>query len=306
MPKQITVPRKRTIDLNDVTVLARVVESKSFTEAARRLGLPKSAVSRRIARLEEALGVRLLQRTTRHLSLTEAGARYHDAAVAALARLDEATSEVTAAGAAPRGRVRITAPVDVGVLALADVIARFVAKYPEVQVEATLTNRTVDLVAEGIDLAVRASRRLDPSLIARKLGENAFIVVAAPAYLKKHGAPKTPAQLARHACVLFRPRDGRARWSLAGPGGPHEIDVTGPVGADDLSFVRQAVRAGAGIGFIPAPACADDLARGKLVRLFPELSSVPNAVHVVYPSARYLPQSVALLRDFIVAEIKVL
>jgi DNA-binding transcriptional LysR family regulator len=289
-----------TADLNHVAVFVRVVETGSFTAAAGALGLPKSSVSRSVSRLELELGVRLLQRTTRSVHLTDAGHAYYERVARALSGLREAQSAVSDMQATPSGVVRVTAAVDIGVNVLSSLVARFVRKHPGIHVEMVLTGRLLNLVEEGVDLAVRAGKLDDSSLVARKVGTLEARLLAAPGYLRRKGTPKAVAELGRHDCVLFRARRGRGSWELSGPKGVERVDVTGPVSADDFAFLRQMLLAGGGIGLVPWTTCAQDIERGRLVRVLSEYAAPGGALHVVYPSARYVPQRVALLRDFLV------
>jgi DNA-binding transcriptional LysR family regulator len=289
-----------TADLNHVAVFTRVVETGSFTAAAAALGLPKSSVSRSVSRLELELGVRLLQRTTRSVQLTEAGHAYYERVAQALSGLKEAQSAVSDMQATPSGVVRVTAAVDIGVYVLAPLVARFVRRHPGIHVEMLLTSRLLNLVEEAVDLAVRAGKLDDSSLVARKVGTLEARLLAAPGYLRRKGTPKTVADLGRHDCVLFRTRHGRGSWELTGPKGVERVGVSGSVSADDFAFIRQMLLAGSGIGLVPWTTCAQDIERGRLVRVLSEYAAPGGALHVVYPSARYLPQRVALLRDFLV------
>jgi DNA-binding transcriptional LysR family regulator len=289
-----------TPDLNHVSVFVRVVEGGSFTAAARALGLPKSSVSRSVSRLEAELGVRLLQRTTRSVHLTDAGHAYYDTVSRALVGLQEAQAAISDMQATPTGVVRVTSASDIGVNVLAALVARFVQKHPSIHVEMVLTGRFLNLVEEGVDLAVRAGKLDDSSLVARRVGSLEARLFAAPGYLRRHAVPKSVKELASHDAILFRARRGRAVWQLSGPKGVEKVDVTGRVSADDFAFVRQMMLAGAGIGLVPWTTCAQDVERGRLVRVLPEYAAPGGALHVVYPSARYMPQRVALLRDFLV------
>lgn len=291
-----------TIDLNHVAWFVRVVEAESFTRAAEGLGLRKSSLSRAVSRLEEDLGVRLLQRTTRRLSLTDAGRSYFAQARSALTGLSDAAATVSDMGKDPRGVVRVTSPVDIGVILLTDVVARFVKEYPRIHIELSLTSRVVDLVAEGFDLAVRAGRLEDSSLIARRVGSADLGLFSTPGYLARRGSPKSIAALAEHDCVLFRGRDGHAEWKLSGTNSEETVAVKGPVSVDDLLLVQQAVEAGLGIGLLPLfllGTCAKRGARSTLVRVLPEVALRGSALHVVAPSARHQPARVALFRDFL-------
>jgi DNA-binding transcriptional LysR family regulator len=294
------------MDLNHVLVFARVVEQESFTGAAKQLGLPKSSVSRTVTRLEDELGVRLLHRTTRKLHLTEAGQAYYERARAALAGLEEAASAATNLGAEPRGTVRMSAPSDMGSLQFGEMVARFLRKYPLVHVEISFTSRYVDLVAEGFDLALRAGRLADSSLVARKIGTDSLGLFASPGYLRRRGRPKTLAELANHDCILFHGTHGKGEWQLTGPRGVERVTVRGPLNADEMGFVQQAVTAGVGIALLPTFGVRLAAARGTApmpVRLLPEYSVSGNGLNVVSPSARLPSASVSAFRDFLVAEL---
>lgn len=294
------------MDLNHVATFVRVVELESFTAAAQQLGLPKSSVSRTVSRLEEDLGVRLLQRTTRKLHLTDAGHAYFERAKEALRGLEEAASAATDSSTVPRGIVRMTAPNDLGVLSVADILTRFSQKYPLVHIELVLSSRFVDLVAEGFDLALRAGKLVDSSLVARKIGSDSLALFAAPSYLKEHGRPKQLAELAAHRCVLFRAKNGKAEWHLHGPGGPESVTVRGPVSVDEMAFATQAVAAGMGIGLLPVAGTRLGVvgrSAAALVRVLPEYSGGGAGLHVVTPSVRFQSAAVTALRDFLIEEL---
>src|SRR5450432_458779 len=304
--KQRIVAILATMDLNHVAVFVRVVELESFTAAANQLGLPKSSVSRTVSRLEEDLGVRLLQRTTRKLHLTDAGHAYFDRARVALTGLEEAASAATDSSTVPRGIVRVTAPNDLGVLNLADIILRFSRKYPLVHVELSLTSRFVDLVAEGFDLAVRAGKLTDSTLVARKIGSDSLGVFAAPSYLKQNGRPKSFADLATHQCVLFHGKNGKAEWRLLGPNGEESVTVHGPVNVDEMAFAQQAVAQGMGVGLLPMAGVKLGTLRPSatpMVRILPEYSRGGAGLHVVTPSVRFQSAAVTAFRDFLIEEL---
>jgi DNA-binding transcriptional LysR family regulator len=278
------------------------VETGSFTAAATHLGLPKSSVSRGVAMLESSLGVRLLQRTTRRLSLTEAGRAFHDAAAGALAQLDEAQAAATEEQEEPTGIVRITASVDIGVWLLAPVMRNFLVSHPRVRADVVLTPRVVDLVQDGFDLALRAGRLADNRLVARPLGVLRAGLFAHRDYLKQRGVPKTVAQLAKHECLTFRSPNGRATWELIGPAGVQKVEVGGALNSDGFDFILAAVSAGMGIGLLPMYACQVSGSE-TLVRVLPEHATTGAPLHLVYPSSRYVPRRVAALRDRILAEV---
>ncbi|HVP62128.1 MAG TPA: LysR substrate-binding domain-containing protein [Myxococcaceae bacterium] len=288
------------VDLNRVAVFLRVVELQSFTAAAEALGLPKSSVSRSVARLEESVGVQLLQRTTRTVQLTDAGRVYFEEASRALSALEQAHEKLSQLEARPQGAVRITAPVDLGAQVLAPLAARFVRRTPGITLEFLLTSRLVNLVDEGVDLAVRAGALRDSSLISRRVKGLEAWLFASPEYLDRRGTPTGVEQLAEHDCVLFRPRRGHADWTLAGPGGTTRITVRGPVAGDDFSFLREAVLAGAGIGLLPALQCEQEIAQGRLVRLLAPYTGPAAPLHIVWPASKHIPKRVVLVREWLV------
>jgi DNA-binding transcriptional LysR family regulator len=292
------------MDLNLVTAFVRVVEQQSFTSAAKALGLPKSSVSRRVTELEEELGVQLLHRTTRKLALTEAGRSYYEQAEKALTELQAAAESATGMDTEARGIVRVTAPFDIGVMGLADIVAEFVRQYPEIHVDLSLSSKVIELAAEGFDIGIRAGRSRDASLVVRRLGTSALGLYASPAYLKSRGRPQALADLADHDCVLFRGKHGKALWRLDGPDGePSSIEVRGHVNVDEMLFVRQAVGAGLGIGLLPTIVIATCQRVGVLEpieRILPEFSMGGADVAVVTPSGPKRPRRVTILRDFLV------
>lgn len=292
------------MDLNHVAVFVRVVEAGSFTAAGESLGLPKSSVSRTVARLEEDLGVRLLQRTTRSLHLTDTGRTYYERARNAIASLDEAAGVASDEGTVPRGVVRMTAPGGFGGNELAEVLVEFARRYPEIHVELALTGRYVDLVEEGFDIALRGGKLEDSSLIAKRLGKTDFGLFAAPRYLEERGTPTSLDDLAAHACVLHHARGGRAEWTLTDEAGvATTLDVRGAISVDETDFVRQAVEAGAGIGLLPLMVAAKCAAAGfgnRLVRVLPAYARRGGAIHVVTPPLENLPRRARLLRDFLI------
>ncbi|MBB4963438.1 LysR family transcriptional regulator [Saccharothrix violaceirubra] len=281
-------------ELGDVAVFVRVVEAGSFSAAARVLWMPKSSVSRRVARLENRLGVRLLHRTTRSLALTDAGRAYHARVSVALAELDSAAGAAADSREAPRGVVRLAAPPDVGAEVLPELLAAFLARYPEVRVEVALSP-SADLVEGGFDLALRGGAG---GRGATRLQDTRFRLFASPVYLARKGNPQRPAELEGHLCLRFGDVD---RWLLHGPRGEVSVAVTGPLAADDLSFVRRAAVAGAGIALLPEPSVAPAVRAGLLVPLLPDHHAEGRPLHLVVPSDRHLPSRVAVLRDYLVA-----
>jgi DNA-binding transcriptional LysR family regulator len=290
-----------------VTAFVRVVQDGSFTAAAKALGLPKSSVSRSVAQLEQDLGVRLLHRTTRKLHLTDAGTAFHDRVARALADIDEATSAASDLQRELRGVIRITAPLDLGVWAVAPMVARFVRKHPTVNVEVRLSSRVVDLVAEGFDLAVRAGKLRDQSLVARRVGSLEMGLYASSKYLKKKGAPVTLEDLSKFESIVLHSDNGPLGWKLTSDNGEERtIEPRGAISADDISFMKKAVLAAGGIALLPRFLCAREEQSGKLLRVLPDWRLSGAELHVVYPSARYVPQRVIAFRDHLVRELNLL
>ncbi|HEY5244009.1 MAG TPA: LysR family transcriptional regulator [Polyangiaceae bacterium] len=294
------------IDLNDVSTFVHVADGGGFTAAARALGVPKSTVSRALVRLERKLGVRLVQRTSRSLALTDAGKAYYERVRGAVASVSDATADVVDMGTEPRGTIRITAPGDLGQALVAGVVAAFSKQYPQVVFEVSLTSRVVDLVAEGFDLGVRASPLRDSSLVVRKLGEASLGLFASPEYLERRGTPTRVADLATHEFVTFSSMSLGSTLPLHGPDGEEKVEVHGSIASDDLGFVRRVVSAGAGIGLVPLffSDCAAQDELGGLRRVLPQWTLRGAGVSIVAPSARQEPRRVKLFREALVAEAK--
>ncbi|HVV53438.1 MAG TPA: LysR family transcriptional regulator [Polyangia bacterium] len=297
------------LDLNLVAAFVRVVEDGSFTTAARRLGLPKSSVSRRVTALEEALHARLLQRSTRKLVLTEAGRLYFERARAALGGLADAGAAVTDLGGEVAGPIRFTAGGDNSGL-LAGLLAEFLGRHPKVQIDVVLTPRRVDLVAEGFDLALRAGPLVDSALIARRLGRTELGLFASRAYLRKAGRPQRVADLAGHRFVLFGEPHERENLRLTGPDGEETVQVRGPLVVHDMSFAVDAISTGLGIGLVP-DMYLGWIAKGKLrsrrpdlVRVLPDHGVVGSELSLVSPPTAYEPARVGLLRDFLTERLR--
>jgi DNA-binding transcriptional LysR family regulator len=308
-PKR-TVARRTTIsqvaDLNQIAAFVRVMEVGSFTAAAEALSLPKSSVSRMVAKLEQSLGVTLMQRTTRKLLITDAGKLYLEQARHALSLLTEAQTRLREAEGEPRGLVRFTAPVDPSGSMLSALLSSFVRKYPCIQLDLLFTQRRLDLVAEGVDLALRAGRLDDSSLVGRRLGYTPLCLVAAPAYLNERGTPRRLAQLSEHECLLFRAQRNRQRWTLTGKRGVESVQVAGAINVDELTYLVHLAREGVGIAMLPELAAEEALREGKLVRVLPSYRQHGSAVYLVHPATPHLPRRVALLRDHLFEPLRTL
>jgi DNA-binding transcriptional LysR family regulator len=238
-------------DFNDIVVFARVVEAGSFTAAARLLGMPKTTVSRRIAALEREVGVRLIQRTTRSLNITDAGRLYYEQSSQALRTIEDANLQLAQARVEPSGTIRISAPVGFGGHFLNSTVFDFLGEHPKTRVELHLTDDKLNLVESGIDLAFRTGILPDSTLIARKLGSTHRILCASPDYLARRGVPAAPADLARHHCIIAGPSTASAHWVLDGPNGQETVTVSGRFAANEMQAVVAAAIAGYGIAQLP-------------------------------------------------------
>ncbi len=277
----------------------KVVDTRSFTAAAERLNLSKSVVSRRIAELENRLGARLLNRTTRKLSLTEVGQAFYERCTRILADLDEAEQAVADLHAAPRGRLRVNAPVSFGLLHLAPAVSDFLTRYPAIEIEMDLNDRYVDLIDEGYDLAVRIGRLRDSSLIAKRLAPARHVVCASPAYLEKHGTPTAPEDLTAHNCLIYTNVPPAEQWQFRVGGEMRTVRVSGSLRANNGDLLREAAIAGVGIAVMPTFLCGDALSSGALKCLLLESYAVESAVHAVYPQNRHLSPKVRVFVDFL-------
>ena len=293
-------------DIEEVVAFLRVAETGSFTTAGQRLGVPKSTVSRRVARLEDKLGVQLLHRTTRALNLTEAGALFNEQAGRALAGLEDATQAAREGRETPRGHLRITAPMDIGAGSLASIVSGFTREFPEVTVEMVLTDRTLDLVAEGLDLGLRGAAALpDSSLVARKLASLEVHLVASPEYAKTRGLPRTPAELGEHELALMRMNNGRGKLQLhRGDAAPEELAVRAAVSANGFAFLHAAALAGGYIATLPDMRALSEIHMGRLVRVLPEYTVGTGNVFLVHPAAKVLPAKARAFRDYLLANLE--
>ncbi len=283
------------MDLNEIVVFAKVVERGSFVGASRDLGIPKSTVSRKVSELEERLGARLLQRTTRTLSLTDVGHAYYQHAQRVVQELDAAEQIVTRMQEIPRGLLRVTIPLNFGYLG--PMLATFLEHTPEVQLEIVCTDRVVDLIEEGFDVAIRAGRLADSTLVARNLGVLKSTVVASPSFLERQGTPTTPEELAECACIAFGGSPNSATWQLARGGKQVRVAMRTRYVVNDFDLVHQAALAGLGVALLPVQRSAEDLDQGKLVRLLETWCSPEVPIHAVYPSTRHLSPKVKAFVD---------
>ncbi|HEX5752001.1 MAG TPA: LysR substrate-binding domain-containing protein [Archangium sp.] len=290
--------------MNDVRVFARVVELRSISGAARKLGLPKSTISRNVARLEEALGARLIQRSTRGLGLTDTGTVFHRHCLRILEDVEAAEAAVSQLQGAPRGLLRVSVPATFGHFFLGPLLAEFLQRYPELRVALEVTNRRVDLVEEGVDVTIRAGRLADSSFISRRLGEARFVLCASPAYLRRRGTPQEPLELAAHEVADVVPLEGSRTWRLSGPAGQQvDVTLTPRLGVNDPGMVYRVVLGGTGLGWVPEFLCAEDLRAGRLRPLLPGWSLPAAEMHALFPSQRDLAPKVRAFVDFLVEKL---
>ena len=289
-------------DLNDMLYFAEVAERGGFAAAGRALGIPKSRLSRRVAELEAQLGVRLLQRTTRTLSLTEVGEAYLRHCQAMRESAQAAADAVAQVQSEPRGTVRVTCPVTLAQTVLARLMPVFLERHPQVRLEMQVTNRVVNVVEEGVDVALRVRATLDNSgsMIVKRLDEGRQLLVASPAQLARQGTPATLQDLGAMDTLAMSATDGRTSLRLTGPGGREETVQLAPrYVADDLLTLKYAALAGTGLCWLPDYLCVPDIEAGRLVRVLPEWSPARGIVHAVFASRRGLAPAVRSFLDFL-------
>jgi len=294
------------LDLRALSIFARVAERKSFVRAARDLGITQSGVSNAIGRLEEQLGVRLLARTTRSVGLTDDGAALFERSRQILADLDEAEQVLTRARLTPSGRLRIDMPVCFGRLKVVPLLGAFREKYPQIELVANSTDRLVDLVEEGIDVAIRLGTLADSSLIARRLTASRFRLVAAPAYFAAHGQPRTLDDIAGHSCLVFLPRETRRPrdWRFRRNGVEVIITPSGAMSFNDAGALAAAAIAGYGLAQMRDYYTDAAIAAGELVPVLEKLRPEPDPISLVYPQARHLSPKVRVFIDFMLASFR--
>lgn len=289
-------------DLNDMVYFAEVVERGGFAAAGRSLGMPKSKLSRRVAELESRLGVRLLQRTTRKLSLTEAGEIFLRHSVAMREEAEAASEAVAQVQSEPRGTIRVACPVTVAQSTLGPLIPLFLEKHPQVRIEMEVSNRVVDLVQEGVDVALRVRPSLDDSgsLVVKNLGRTQGLLVASPALLQGLGTPEVVEDLGRFPTLAMSAVDGRGSWTLIGPDKrEHEVQHRPVYTADDLLTLKYAALKGVGMCILPDYMCRRELRLGELQQVLPGWAPRPGVVHAVFPSRRGLLPAVRRFLDFL-------
>jgi DNA-binding transcriptional LysR family regulator len=285
------------MDLNDIVVFTKVVETKSFTGAADVLGLPKSTVSRKLAQLEERLGVRLVQRTTRKLALTEIGEAYYERCARIVSDVALAEQLVTDMQATPRGRLRITTTVDFASRFLGEIIAEFLGQHADINVELEASDRVVDLIEDGFDLAVRFGPMTESTLIARKLCSIQLVLCASPEYLARRGTPTSIDELDEHDHVLFTPSSRNQTWTLSNGEATYEFGRPARLASNNLGSIVDVAKAGGGVTLISDFMIIDEVKTGRLVQVLPQWKARPTEVHVVYPARQNLPPRLTLFID---------
>lgn len=285
--------------LTGMQTFVKVVELGSFTRAAEALAQSRTMATMHVARLEEGLGVRLLNRTTRRLSLTEPGTAYYERCAALLAEIESLEESLEAMTERPRGVVKISAPVSFGANHLAPPLAEYLARFPEVRLDVNLNDRIVDLVEEGYDLAIRISRLGDSSLVARRIATTRMLACASPAYLERRGAPATPADLAGHDCLGYTYSGSGGVWTFEGPRGTEEVRVRAETVANNGDLLSVLAARGHGIVLMPAFMAPAHLETGALVEVLPGYTAGELGIFAVYPSRKYLSAKVRTLVEYL-------
>jgi len=290
--------------LTDIAVFVQVVESGSFTVAAERLDISKSVVSKYVTRLEEQLGARLLNRTTRRLSLTEVGRVFYERSRAGLADIKEAKDEVSRLQSEPRGTLRINAPMSFGILHIAPALPEFLKLYPDVTVDMNLEDKKVNVIGGGFDISVRISELPDSSLVARRLAPCRHTIVATPAYLERYGTPRKPEDLLDHNIITYRYQESSLEWHFKAPDNKlTHVSVSGSMKMNNSLAIREALLKGAGITRTPTFVIGRDIQEGRLVKLFRDYEIFEMTIFLVYPQKRYLSPKVRAFIDFMAKRI---
>jgi len=286
--------------LEGLRTFVKVVELASFSEAGRALRLSRSVVSKHIGELEHELGVQLLNRTTRHVSPTDSGQAYYERVITILADLDAADNEVADRQASPRGLLRVNAPMSFGTLELGPAIAEFMALYPELRIQVTLTDAQIDPVQEGIDVTLRIAELESSSLIARRLAPVPRALCASPDYLARRGTPTHPSQLRDHACLTYGFLSTGNQWKFTGPDGDHWIQPDWTLCANNAEVLRDAAISGRGVALLPTFLAGTALHDGRLRAFLDDYSAPSLALYAVYPPTRHLAVKVRIFIDFLV------
>jgi len=285
-------------------MFVRIVETGNFSAVARQLGTTQPTISKQLTALEKQLRTRLLNRSTRRLSLTEAGATYYERCRRIIDEVRDAEGALGQLQSALTGTLHVNGSIALGEIFLAPLLLRFQAQYPELGVELSLSDRYIDLVEEGVDVAVRIGRLADSNLVARRLGSTRRVLVATPAYLAAHGTPQRPEDLAHHSCLLYAYLSSGNEWTFEGPEGEIRVRVRGNFKANNGEAIRQALLANVGVAMSPDWLIHDKLESGEVVALLPEYAPPPLDINAVYPSGRHVSTKVRTFIEFLQNEFK--
>ena len=285
--------------LGVIRTFVNVVQQGSFSAGAKSEYTSQATVSKRVAALENHLGVQLLHRSSRHQSLTQAGVDFYEKSLVILAELEEAEASARSQVAIPRGLLRITGAFPLARLLMAPILSKYLNKHSEVKVDLVLTDRHVDLVADGIDVAVRAQRLPDSNLVARKLFDNPMYLLASPEYLERSGTPRKPDDLVEHNCLIYSSSSSVNVWEFTRNGRDYSVAVNGSLQCDNGDTLLEAALSGLGLLILPYWMVHKQLATGELLEVMPEYEPTPLPIHIVYPERRYLPLKVRSFVEFL-------
>ena len=285
------------VDLNDIAVFVKVAQFESFSRAAHALGMPVSTVSRKVSALEDQLGVTLIQRTTRKLTLTVQGRAYYNQCSEPLSHLFDAQSVLTQTQKRPEGLLKVSVPVIMGQEPFYGFLSDFLNVYPQIQVDLFITNLFLDLIAENVDVGLRFGELRDSTIVTQRIGKSVRYVVATPGYLEGRPIPTKPEDLKDHHCILLNGRNNEAEWHLVSGRKSVKMHVSGPVSSRDFQSISAFTYRGHGIGMLPSTYCDEQIRKGELIRLLPDWSSPEIFVHAVYPTRRYLPSKLQVFLE---------
>lgn len=285
--------------LNSMTIFVQVVEKEGFTAASEKLGLSRAQISKSVMQLEKHLGARLLNRTTRRVSLTETGRIYYERCKLILNDIEEMEGVAGEQTSSPHGTLTLSAPTSFGILQLQKAIPEYIKRYPNVKISLSLADRFIDVVSEGFDVGIRIAKLEDSSLIARKIAPCKQVLCASPEYLNKKGTPKVPIDLALHPCLVYSNDLKPDTWILHGPDGIESIKVSGPVCADNGDILKEAAVAGLGVTLLPTFIVGAEIKAGSLQHILSDYYPPEISVYAVFPSHRYLSVKVRTFVDFL-------
>jgi DNA-binding transcriptional LysR family regulator len=290
--------------LTNLELFVRVAEAGGFTAVSRERAMSQSSVSRKISELERWLGVQLLQRTTREVKLTEAGQQLYQRSVALLSQVEDIESIVANSGTKTSGTLRLQAPYVFGRAHVVPHVLEFLAEYPDIRIDLRLNDRHVNLIEDGVDIAIRIGNLTDQNIIAKKLGRDGRHVIAAPAYLQKRGVPQVPEDLKDHDCILYSLLENPNQWKFSSADGTHEVTVSGRFRANSGDSMRAAVLAGYGIAILGNYAVRDDIESGRLRKILPDFHVQPLDIQIIYAPTRHLARKVRTFIDFYALRLK--